>query len=396
MREDATALTIRSAIDESSSPPFLQGWWLRIATRRQPLRTIKIRLPDGRIAAQFTFARRNHFGVRVHGRPSKWTDMCAPVLSQHITAAEKKWALDKLMGELPRRITISVECDPDAPDLPLIRAALLQAGFKENFGHTYVQRPEMLGIFRYLPAPGETDDLGLAASARTPAGTKHNVLSESERATKRNDSRRRNAISGAHRNLDLATSDHRPGTQPITAEQFCRTYLDHLAARGRRPWDSPQDLRELVVEGVARGQIRIIAAQRKPVRGAADPPVIEAAIASVETGTRVYLWRMTRKPDTPAGAGEPRDKAHAGAMKLVLAAWIRDAQRRGLTADVGGTMGHSKNEIIYEQMRMTRVSRPNYIRRSWTGSAAELARPAAKHIRDHYLPRLRATLRPSS
>jgi hypothetical protein len=254
---------------------YQQDWLTRIAARNGKTRTTTVMENDKLLCSMTLSLTRNGLGMKqAHNLP--WVRVCGPQIPDRVSEKRRAEITRRLIRQLPSNVSLFLTLANEF-DFRLF----LEEGFKPVEESNYFIPPDR------LPA--------LQASFSN--------------MTKRH-------IRQAQRDLIVST---------MAPDAFIEIYAADLADRRRKPY-APLDIaRDILAEGIRRGQARIFTANRS------DSSEIEAAIACLWDNARYYYWMTTRRLHTSGP-----NKAHQGAVKLLLWSAIQDAAARGLTFDFDG------------------------------------------------------------
>lgn len=256
-------------------PVYLQDWFTEIAGRYEHSKHFVV-LEDGRPVGSLTITiMRNPLGMR-QGYNLPWARLCGPSFADGLSETKKAQVTRELIGQLPTDVSYF---------LVLANERDYELFLSEGF------RPAL--EYNYTIATDQFNDLEESFSSMT-----------------------KRHICQARRQLIVSST---------TADDFIRIYAADLARRRRKPNAPLAIARDLIEEGLRRGQARIFTAKRR------DTGEIDAAIACLWDTESYYYWLTTRRV---AAKGE--SKPSQGAIKLLLLSAIEDAAARGLTFDFDG------------------------------------------------------------
>jgi hypothetical protein len=123
-----------------------------------------------------------------------------------------------------------------------------------------------------------------------------------------------------------------------TPNIFIQTYAANLLRRRRKSYAPLTTARDILTEGLRRGQARILTANRH------DNGEVDAAIACLWDDTHYYYWMTTRRVQSKG-----QTKPHQGAVKLLLWSAIQDASSMGRIFDFDGIpAGKTGTVRLYE------------------------------------------------
>jgi len=275
-------------------PVYMQDWFTEIAGRGEETKRAAV-FEDGKpICSLAIVIIRNGLGMK-QGYNLPWARLCGLIISEGFSESQKAQIARRLIRELPTDVsyflTLAKKFDYDQ---------FLSEGFQPAIEDNYVISP-----------------------------ARYRMLPESfSKMTKRH-------IRHAGRELVVSTT--------TTAEAFINFYEANLARRHFTPYIPLTIARDILEEGLRRGQSSIFTATRR------DTGEIDAAIACLWDGDRYYYWMPTHRVPTK---GET--KPDQGAVKLLLWSAIQDAAARGLTFDFDGVGSGLSNQDgksrLYEGM----------------------------------------------
>ena len=261
----------------------MQDWFAEIAARdRNVMKTTVVE--NGILRGSFTVTiERNGLGMKqAYNLP--WASLCGPNVVDGISEVEEAAIKRQLIKQLPTGISYFVTLAHEA-DYKLFLLEGFQPALEDNF----------------TVAPDQVPTLSDSFSKMT-----------------------RRHIRQAERQLFVSTT---------TAEGFMQAYAADLLSKRRKSYAPLSIARDILDEGLRRGQARIFTANRR------DTGEIDAAIACLWDDTRYYYWLTTRR--LPAGQSA---KPHQGAIKLLLWSAICDAASKGLTFDFDGIPSKFRNK----------------------------------------------------
>jgi hypothetical protein len=176
---------------------------------------------------------------------------------------------------------------------PYVREAFKKAGFKHFTQANYLRRPT--------------------------AGRGGDIVDGLSR-------KRRAHINSAARRLEVTEID---------SEEFINFYSANLQTRGSAPYFPLDIARDFIAKGIYRGQVRVIAAQRKMDETESVSHVLyDAAVACAWDEERYYYWLSTRRHADRGDFHRPRP--HPDAIKLLILKAMSHAEQLGLTFDADG------------------------------------------------------------
>jgi hypothetical protein len=260
---------------EAGLPVYMQEWLTEIAARSSETRKTAV-TENGKPIGSFAFlVQRNAIGMK-QGYNLPWARLNGVTISENISEAKRAEIIRQLIRWLPKNVSLFLTLANE-----LDYELFLSEGFQSTAGENY-----------------------LIASDRL-----NSLYDSFSKMTKRH-------IKQAKRDLIVSTT---------TPEAFIDIYKTDLARRRRKPY-APLDIaRDILKEGLRRGQARIFTASRRDTRG------IDAAIACLWDDKKYYYWMTTRRL-----ADNNQIKPHPGAVKLLLWSAIQDAATKGLDFDFDG------------------------------------------------------------
>ena len=288
----------RIAASGFSRPVYQQGWWLDIARGHAEFRESQAG-KDGTIVGTLSYIQTRSVVSRLmplafsFGGNPYCTSFCQPDLDAALDEGEKREMLQRLIRNLPRKISFTFVVAPDAKDRQLIKDAFKVAGFEHTVQTTYSERP---------------DDI----DAKTRMAAKH-----------------RYNLRRAERDLEILGS--KGGDPAISAAAFVDFYRKNLPF-GEKNFVPLDIARALIEEGQKRHQAQVFVARRRTSEGDANP-TWDAAIACVWDDSRLYYWMSSRRRESP---NSTTDKPHEDAIKLLLITAMSYARSLGRIFDVDG------------------------------------------------------------
>jgi hypothetical protein len=132
----------------------------------------------------------------------------------------------------------------------------------------------------------------------------------------------------------------------INSEDFISFYRANLKASGRAPY-FPLDIvqvQDFIAKGICRGQVRVIAAQRKMDKTeSVNDFVYDAAVACAWDEERYYYWLSTRRHADRVDSHRP--PPHPDAIKLLIVKAMSHAEQLGLTFDADGATTPGRSHL---------------------------------------------------
>jgi hypothetical protein len=259
----------------SKSPVYMQRWFTDIAAQNDHTRKIAV-IEDGKVAGSLTIALvRNGLGMKqAYNLP--WARMCGPNIPEGTNEIKRAQITRQLIKQLPTDasyfLTLASEFD---------YRLFLSEGFQPALEDNYTVTPDLSPV------------LHASFSKMT-----------------------RRHIRQAQEQLIVSTT---------TPDVFIQTYTTDLLRRRRKSYAPLAIARNIIEEGLRRGQARIFTANRR------DTGEIDAAVACLWDDTNYYYWMTTRRVHVNG-----QNKPHHGAVKLLLWSAIQDASSKGLTFDFDG------------------------------------------------------------
>jgi hypothetical protein len=288
---EATIISNRG-IDQSRLPIFEQDWWVDVARKSAGFREVTV-LEEGLVVGRLAFSRvqRNRFGFRWGGNLPA-CHLGGPALAESLSPKRLAEVLDDLLEQLPN-IPFQFTVSAHMSYAPYVREAFKKAGFKHFTQANYLRRP----------TASRTGDI--------VGGLSH---------------KRRAHINSADRRLEV---------REINPEAFISFYRANLKASGRAPYFPLDIVPDFIAKGICRGQVRVIAAQRKmdKIESVNHFPY-DAAVACVWDEERYYYWLSTRRHAATDDSHRPHP--HPDAIKLLIVKAMSHAKQLGLTFDADG------------------------------------------------------------
>jgi hypothetical protein len=349
--EDQTGI----AASHPSRPIYQQGWWLDIARGRSQFREAVVR-KDGTIVGTLSYAQVRCVVSRLiplsfsFGGSTHWTSLCQPDLDAGLDEQEKREALQRLIRQLPRKISFKFVIGPDVKDRELIKDSFKAAGFEHTTQITYSERPDDLDVKMRMSA-------------------KH-----------------RYNLARAKRDLEVLGAN--PGEPTISAAAFVDFYRKNLRP-GEKSYGPLGVARALIEEGMNRNQAQVFVARRKRTCENGSNSSWDAAIVCVWDDSRLYYWMSARRRESP---NDTVDKPHGDAIKLLMTTAISHARSLGRVFDadgvpiVNGSPDQGKNELYKKILKIPHkenrdvYSRPSQLYRFFTQFREDVCRPVKKIV----------------
>jgi hypothetical protein len=266
---------------EVSRPPFrdlpvyMQEWLTELSAGCNNTQKTVI-IENGKPLGSFAFSlRRNGIGMK-QGYNLPWARLNGVSISEDVSETRRVEITRQLIRQLPKNVSLFLTLANE-----LDYKLFLSEGFESIAEENYSIAPDRL----------------------------KSLFDSFSKMTKRH-------IKQAERDLIVSTT---------TPEAFIAIYEADLARRGRRPYAPLGIAREILTEGLRRGQARIFTANRRDTRE------VEATIACLWDDERYYYWMTTRRLPS-----DDQIKPHPGAIKLLLWSAIQDAATKGLHFDFDG------------------------------------------------------------
>jgi hypothetical protein len=260
---------------ETDLPVYVQEWLTDVATRCDNIQKTVV-IENGKVLGSFAFLlRRNGIGMK-QGYNLPWARLNGASISEDVSETRRVQITRQLIRQLPKNVSLILTL-ANKLDYELF----LSEGFVSISEENYSISPDRL----------------------------ESLFDSFSKMTKRH-------IKQAERDLIVSTT---------TPDAFMAIYEGDLARRGRRPYAPLGIARQILEEGLRRGQARVFTANRRDTRK------VDAAIACLWDDERYYYWMTTRRL-----AMRNEIIPHPGAVKLLLWSAIRDAATRGLRFDFDG------------------------------------------------------------
>jgi hypothetical protein len=300
-------------IDNGRLSIFEQNLWRNILKRSAGYREEVVFKDDVAVGRLSYFLSRDRFVGISWGISPPLACRNGPVFSREVSDEEKPALLRTLIQTALRRHPLTsfmFTCDPYDKDAAMVRQEFIAAGFQHSTQVNTVQYPDQPSLM--VPQP--SDDAAI--------------------------NKRRSHINNARGRLEIVDD--------IPVDEFIAFYDANLKARNKNVNYVDAISRSLIVEGMAHGQVRILAARRKKKSADEPNPPLDAAIViawdrpidwtgTPETapppGQRWYLLLLTYRLPSP---GEPQEKPHPDANKLLIMEAAGFAAKHGLIFDTGG------------------------------------------------------------
>jgi hypothetical protein len=256
-------------------PVYMQSWFTEISASKIETHAVTV-VEEGVVVGTMTVSVcRNAIGMRqAYNLP--WARLGGPLIVDHVDPMWRTQIVRKLVDQLPRNVsyflTLSNEDD---------FKTFLAAGFKADLEDNFI-----------IPLDQPTT-----------------LVSGLSKMTKRH-------LRKAREELVVST---------LGPEEFIQLYATHLSMRRRKPYAALSVARDILVEGMRRGQASVTTACRR------DTGKIDAAVACLWDKTSYYYWMTTRQPPVKG-----QTRPHHGAVKFLLWRAIADAHAKGLTFDLDG------------------------------------------------------------
>jgi hypothetical protein len=297
---EATIISNRG-IDQSRLPIFEQDWWVDIARNSAGFRELTV-LEDGLVVGRLAFTvPRNRLGFRSGGNLPT-CHLGGPALAESLSPKRLAEVLDGLLEQLPPNIPFHFIVSAHVSYAPYVREAFKKAGFKHSTQANYLRRP---------------------TASRTS-----NIVGGFSR-------KRRAHINSADRTLEV---------MEINSEDFISFYRANLKASGRAPNFPLGIAQDFIAKGICRGQVRVIAAQRKMdnTENVNHAPY-DAAVACAWDKERYYYWLSTRRHADRVDSHRPHP--HPDAIKLLILKAMSHAEQLGLTFDADGATTPGRSHL---------------------------------------------------
>jgi hypothetical protein len=266
---------LRPATHYTSTPVYLQDWFVEIGCRRSRSQQVTV-ARGGKIVGSMTIALQNNAFSMKQAYNLPWARVGGPLIASDVNPAMRAQIIRELIDQLPKNtsyfLTLSNEQDFNT---------FLEAGFSSDSEDNYIVYPNQKAVLE----------------------------SGFSKMTKRH-------LRKAEEQLSVATLD---------PDKFIGLYAEHLSMRRRKPYADLSIARDILVEAKLRGQGTIMTAFRR------DTGDIDAAIACLWDDDNYYYWLTTRRPVVD---GKP--SVHQGAVKLLMYKAIGEAHAMGLNFDCDG------------------------------------------------------------
>jgi hypothetical protein len=296
---------------------FSQDWWLDIARKSPDFREVKV-VRENRVVGRLPFVLwRNRLGLSC-GQDPYWSHLGGPILDEGLDRSAQAEVIRLLLEQLPRWTSYSFVCDPNLSYADLLRNAFRDAGFEHSTQITYVRFPD------------EADVLD---------SRKRKHRGHIKRAAK-----------------SLACVD-------ISANEFVQFFEENLKTKGRRSYAPLGDLPHLIEEAIAHGCARAIAARPHLDEGSGEDSrrrPYDAAILYLWDTTRCYYWLSTHRV---ASGGDPADRPHPDAIKLLAIKAIEHAQAMNLIFDADGVVTPGADHLYHNILGLKSEQRRDVFRR---------------------------------
>jgi hypothetical protein len=330
---------------------FSQDWWLDIARTSSDFREVKV-VRGNRIVGRLPFVIwRNRLGLSC-GQDPYWSHLRGPILEEGLERPAQAEVIGLLLEQLPRWTSYSFVCDPNLAYADLVRNAFRDAGFEHSTQITYVR------------FPGETDVLD---------SRKRKHRGHIKRAAK-----------------SLACVD-------ISANEFVQFFEANLKRKGKRSYAPIGDLLRLIEEAIGRGCARAIAARphqgdegNESGEGGRGP--YDAAIIYLWDSSRCYYWLSTHRVFL---GGNPADRPHPDAIKLLAVKAMEHAQEMNLIFDADGVVTPGADNLyrnifaLKSEQRRDVFKRWNALERIYQTSRRTLHRSNSLQESRAFLSRMR-------
>lgn len=276
------------ALDPSQQPVYMQRWFSKIAEGIGGTRQILVTENENVVGRLTVVFGRNKIGMKqAYNLP--WARFQSPIVCETVSQNERAEIIRRLIRQLPTdvsyNLTLANEFD---------YRVFLSEGFEPY--------PED----NYIVTPDQAQRLCQSFSTMT-----------------------KRHIRQAQEQLVVSTT---------TPRAFINIYAADLRRRHRRSYAPLEIAREILEEGLLRGQARIFTANRR------STGEVDAAIACLWDEANYYYWMTTRRIHV-----EGESYPHQGAVKLLLWSAIQDAAGRNLTFDFDGVPSDGASRL-YEGM----------------------------------------------